>query len=190
MRADGQAAQQLSDPQPRAGWSTTRSSPTTTMTGRLPRESSAACTGSASDSGQLRALRVFRDSTDLSASPNLWGKVTDALGRSRYMIVVLSPNAVASKWVNKEVGYWLDERGPERLLFVVAGGEVAWDEATQRFDPDRSDAALPVLTQRGVLPTEPLYVDVTGDAPWDPAAPLFREKVTDLAAPIHGKPKD
>jgi hypothetical protein len=80
--------------------------------------------------------------------------------------------------------------GPERLLFVVAGGEVTWDEATQRFDPDRSDAALPVLTQPGVLPTEPLYVDVTGDAPWHPAAPLFREKVTDLAAPIHGKPKD
>ena len=47
------------------------------------------------------------------------------------MIVVLSPNAVASKWVNKEVGYWLEERGPERLLFVVAGGEVAWDEATR-----------------------------------------------------------
>ncbi len=74
--------------------------------------------------GQLRALRVFRDSTDLGASPNLWGKVTEALNRSRYMIVVLSPNAVASKWVNKEVGYWLARRGAERLLFVVAGGEV------------------------------------------------------------------
>ena len=55
--------------------------------------------------------------------------------------------------------------------------------------PDRSDAALPVLTQPGVLPTEPLYVDASDDAPWDPAAALFREKVTDLAAPIHGKPK-
>jgi hypothetical protein len=105
--------------------------------------------------------------------------------------VVLSPNAVASKWVNKEVGYWLEKRGAEQLLFVVAGGEVVWDEATTRFDPDRSNAALPVLTQQpGVLPTEPLYVDVTGDSPWDPNAPLFREKVTDLAAPIHGKPKD
>ena len=36
---------------------------------------------------------------------------------------------------------------------------------------------------------EPFYVDVSDDAPWDPAAALFREKVTDLAAPIHGKPK-
>ena len=46
-----------------------------------------------------------------------------------------------------------------------------------------------MLTQPGVLPAEPLYVDVSEDAPWDPAAALFREKVTDLAAPIHGKPK-
>ena len=29
--------------------------------------------------GQLNALRVFRDSTDLAANPDLWGKVTDAL---------------------------------------------------------------------------------------------------------------
>ena len=46
-----------------------------------------------------------------------------------------------------------------------------------------------MLTQPGVLAAEPLYVDVSDDAPWDPAAALFREKVTDLAAPIHGKPK-
>src|SRR6185295_13311448 len=125
----------------------------------------------------------------LTASPDLWGKVTDAMERSRYMIVVLSPPAVASAWVNKEVAHWLAHRGPDQLLFVVAGGCLTWDEAAARFDPDRSDAALPVLTQPGVLVAEPLYVDVSDDAPWDPAAALFREKVTDLAAPIHGKPK-
>ena len=139
--------------------------------------------------GRLHALRVFRDATDLSASPNLWGKVTDAMDRARYLIVVLSPDAVASKWVNREVAHWLQRRGPDQLLFVVAGGRLTWDEDTERFDPDRSDVALPVLTTPGVLTAEPFYVDVGDDAPWDPAAPLFREKVTDLAAPIHGKPK-
>ena len=68
--------------------------------------------------GQLRALRVFRDSTDLTASPDLWGKVTEAMDRSRYLIAVLSPHAVASKWVNKEVAYWLQRRGPDQLMFV------------------------------------------------------------------------
>ena len=159
------------------------------MTGRLPRGSSAGLHRIGKRLGQLRALRVFRDSTDLSASPNLWGKVTDALDRSRYMIVVLSPNAVASKWVNKEVGYWLSKRGRSGCCSWWPAARSPGMKPRQRFDPDRSDAALPVLTQPGVLKTEPLYVDVTGDAPWDPAAPLFREKVTDLAAPIHGKPK-
>ena len=139
--------------------------------------------------GRLNALRVFRDSTDLAANPDLWGKVTDAMDRSRYLIVVLSPRAAASEWVNKEVAYWLGRRGPEQLLMVVAEGRLHWDEATGRFDPDRSDVALPVLKEPGVLPTEPLHVDVCGDAPWDPQAPTFRDKVTDLAAPIHGKSK-
>ncbi|MFE6923369.1 toll/interleukin-1 receptor domain-containing protein [Nocardia sp. NPDC057663] len=139
--------------------------------------------------GRLHALRVFRDATDLTASPDLWARVTDAMDRARYLVVVLSPDAVTSGWVNKEVADWLRKRGPDRLLFVVAGGHLVWDEAAGRFDPDRSDVALPVLTEPGVLATEPFYVDVSDDAPWDPAAPMFREKVTDLAAPIHGKPK-
>ena len=139
--------------------------------------------------GRLHALHVFLDSKDLSASPDLWGKVTEAMDRSRYLIVVLSPHAAASKWVNKEVAYWLQHRGPDHVLFVVASGRLIWDDAAARFDPARSEAALPLLTQPGVLAAEPLYVDVSEDAPWDPAAALFRDKVTNLAAPIHGKTK-
>ena len=40
-----------------------------------------------------------------------------------------------------------------------------------------------------MLAAEPSYVDVSADAPWDPQALSFRDKVTDLAAPIHGKSK-
>ncbi|MFI8977517.1 TIR domain-containing protein [Nocardia asteroides] len=139
--------------------------------------------------GRLHALRVFRDATDLTASPDLWGRVAEAMDRARYCIVVLSPASAASEWVDREIAYWLRTRGPEHLLFVVAGGTVKWDSHTHRFDPERSTVALPVLTEPGTLPTEPLYVDVGEDAPWDPRATLFREKLTDLAAPIHGKPK-
>ena len=89
--------------------------------------------------GQLHALRVFRDATDLTASPDLWGKVIEAMDRSRYLIVVLSPHAVASTWVNKEVAYWLERRGPDQLMFVVADGRLEWDDDAGRFDPDRSD---------------------------------------------------
>ena len=58
--------------------------------------------------GQLRALRVFRDDTDLAASPDLFGKITEALDRSRFFVVTLSPGAAASHWVNQEISYWLE----------------------------------------------------------------------------------
>ncbi|WP_232066625.1 WD40 repeat domain-containing protein [Mycobacterium parmense] len=35
-----------------------------------------------------------------------------------------------------------------------------------------------------------MYIDVSDDAPWDLRSVAFRDKVTALAAPIHGKPKD
>ncbi len=140
--------------------------------------------------GQLRALRVFRDDTDLTASPDLWGRITDALDRSRFFIVTLSPRAAASYWVNQEVSYWLEHRGLDQLMLVQAAGTLHWDKANACFDPQVSDAAVPVLTVPGSLPAEPLYIDVSDDAPWDYRDPVFREKVTALAAPIQGKPKD
>src|SRR5271169_2698593 len=113
-----------------------------------------------------------------------------ALQDSRFMIVVLSPQSAASHWVNEEVKHWLDQRGHEGLMLVLAEGRLAWDAERGRFDPEQSTAAPPVLTQLGSLPAEPLYIDVSGDAPWELGSLAFRDKVTSLAAPIHGKPKD
>lgn len=140
--------------------------------------------------GRLRALRVFRDDTNLAASPDLWGKITEALDQARYLIVVLSPQSAASHWVNEEVRYWLAHRGAEHLMLVLAEGQLRWDATSGRFDPEQSDAAPPALTEPGSLGSEPLYIDVSGDDPWDLGSLTFRDKVTALAAPIHGKPKD
>ena len=37
------------------------------------------------------------------------------------LVVVLSPEAAQSYWVNQEVSYWLQRGGRERLLLVLAG---------------------------------------------------------------------
>ena len=92
--------------------------------------------------GALRALRVFRDDTNLEVSPDLWGKITEAMDRSRYLVVVLSPDAAQSYWVNREVQYWLEHHARDRLLLVLAAGRLDWDPASRRFDPATSDAAL------------------------------------------------
>ena len=73
---------------------------------------------------------------------------------------------------------------------MLAGGQLSWDESQERFDPQASDAAPPVLTEPDALPAEPFYIDVSADAPWDPRSAVLWEKITALAAPIHGKPKD
>jgi hypothetical protein len=66
-----------------------------------------------------RALRLFRDDTSLSATPHLWPTIGQALTQSGHFLLLASPEAAGSKWVNKEVSYWLERKpliygGPER----------------------------------------------------------------------------
>ncbi len=72
-------------------------------------------------------------------SPDLWGKVTDAIERAPYFIVVLAPHAAASKWVNKEVDYWLRAHGPHWLLFRPPH----WTVAQRPPQPDGEDGVCP-----------------------------------------------
>ena len=82
-----------------------------------------------------RALRVFRDDTSLSASPQLWPSIEQALAQSRYFILLASPEAAASKWVNKEVTYWLAHNSVDALFIGLTDGELAWDEERGDFAP-------------------------------------------------------
>jgi WD40 repeat protein len=143
--------------------------------------------------GQLRALRVFRADiadSDLAADSTSSTKVTAVLDSSRFLIAVLSPEAAASARVNQDVGHWLERGRRQQLLLMLAGGQLQWDEQAGCFDATLSNAAPPVLLEPGSLPAEPFFIDVSQDAPWNPRNPALREKITAIAAPIHGKPKD
>jgi WD40 repeat protein len=135
------------------------------------------------------ALRVFRDQTGLSASPALWNAIVSALEESEYLLLLASPQAAASKWVNQEVEWFLRNRTPDRVLIVITGGQVAWDAATGDFDWSRSDALPKVL--QDAFRQEPLYVDLS----WAHRDQFlhdarFRDAILDLAAPLHGRSKD
>src|ERR1700682_3114036 len=106
-----------------------------------------------------RALRVFRDDTSLSATPHLWPTIEQALGQSRFFILLASPEAAASKWVNKEVAHWLEHNSVETLLIGVTDGELAWDDNIGDFGWRDGMALPPVLTGR--FPAEPKWVDLT-----------------------------
>src|SRR5215470_14143729 len=89
---------------------------------------------------QRRALRVFRDDTSLSATPHLWPTIEQALAESRFLILLASPEAAASPWVNKEVAYWLEHKGGDTLLIALTDGDLSWNSAAGDF---HSQGALP-----------------------------------------------
>src|SRR5438093_13413251 len=81
-----------------------------------------------------RALRVFRDDTSLSATPSLWPAIEQALGQSRFLILLASPDAAASRWVDKEVAFWLERKSIDTLLVALTDGPPAWDETAGAFE--------------------------------------------------------
>ena len=107
-----------------------------------------------------RAVRVFRDDTSLSATPHLWPSIEQALGQSRFLILLASPEAAASPWVSKEIAYWLEHKSVETLLVALTDGSLAWDNAAGDFVWSAATPLPPVL--KGRLGTEPKWVDVTG----------------------------
>lgn len=66
-----------------------------------------------------RALRIFRDTTNLAANPGLWSSIEEALAASSWLVLMASPTAARSPWVNREVTWWLVHKSPRRLLVVL-----------------------------------------------------------------------
>jgi tetratricopeptide (TPR) repeat protein len=136
-----------------------------------------------------RALRMFRDDTSLSASPELWGSIEQALGQSRFLILITSPEAATSPWVDKEVAHWLEHNGLSRLLIALTDGELVWNEAAADFYWSETTPLPPSL--RGRFASEPFWIDLRPHR--DTASPhdaKFADLAADFAATIHGRPKE
>lgn len=139
---------------------------------------------------RVRALDVFRDQSDLALTPHLWETIRTTLDGAGFLVVLLSPESAASRWVDQEVAHWCATRGTDALLLVLTGGELVWDDALGDFSAG-STSVPPAL--RGRFEAEPLYEDLrwAHDAPDVTLRnPKFRAAVARLAAPIHGIPPD
>ena len=51
------------------------------------------------------------------------------------VLLLLSPEAAESEWVDREVEYWLEHKDPNRIIPVVTDGEFTWAQETD-IDPD------------------------------------------------------
>jgi hypothetical protein len=140
---------------------------------------------------RMRAIRVFRDDASLSANPALWSSIQEALDTSRAFILLASPAAAQSPWVTREIEHWLAGPSAERFLIVLTEGELDWDDARGDFDWDRTTAIPRILD--GAFGEEPRHIDLRWARTGEHLSlrdPRFREAVADIAAPLHGRPKD
>lgn len=137
------------------------------------------------------ALRIFRDQTDLSVNPGLWSSIEAALSASKHLVLLASPGAAASRWVRRELEYWLAHNPARTLLIVLTEGTITWNDELKDFDWERSDALPRSLA--GAFAEEPLYLDLRSISRTQDIAqdnPPFRDAVASLAAVLLGRPKD
>lgn len=148
---------------------------------------------------RLRACRVFRDDASMSANSGLWSTIENALKEARWFVLIATPEAGASEYVDKEVAWWVANKGAASILLVHQAGALVWDRTANGFSA-ASDAVPPAL--RRAYAEEPRWIDFTwfgtDTAAADTAAapvlgqsdPRFTERVADLAATIRGIERD
>jgi WD40 repeat protein len=134
--------------------------------------------------------RVFRDQTNLAAAADLAGEIREALLASDSLVLLASPAAADSPWVDGEASTWCTNKPLDRLFIALVEGNLAWDDARGDFDPARTDALPPSLA--GVFDAEPLWVDLTAVGRDKASArdPRFLDGAATLAAAIRGADKD
>jgi len=110
---------------------------------------------------------VFRDRDELSASAELGATINKALRESAAMVVICSPAAARSKWVNEEIRAFKALGRADRIFsFIVDGDPTAGDDLDQCFPP----ALRFQVDAEGYLtdaPAEPIAADARheGDGP-------------------------
>ena len=121
------------------------------------------------------ALSVFRDATGLSVNP-LWKSVCAEIDRSQKFILLASPQAAASPWVQRELEHWLETKSADDVLVVLTEGTLAWDKEANDFDRVLSTGLPPVVF--GAFAEEPLHLDLSwarSESELDLRHPRFRD---------------
>jgi tetratricopeptide (TPR) repeat protein len=116
---------------------------------RVPRH----LVGSETSCGKVpaRIRPVFRDRDDLSSATDLEDTVKKALADSENMILICSPEAAASPWVNEEIRHFAELGRARRIFCVLVGGQPAADGSVSACFPT-------ALAEIGLH--EPLAADV------------------------------
>ena len=93
-----------------------------------------------------RLYPIFRDRDELAGAAQLGPLIEQALHDSSHLIVLCSPHAVKSRWVNEEIRMFKAMGKADRVLCLVIDGEPM--AADVKNDPEKE--CLPLAARRRI----------------------------------------
>ena len=92
-----------------------------------------------------RLFPIFRDREELPSSADLSNNINVALSRSRYLVVICSPRAAVSRWVNEEIKSFKRQGRENRILALIVDGE---PNASDKSESGKLECFPPSLRHR------------------------------------------
>ena len=106
-----------------------------------------------------RLAPIFRDRDELAAATDLSTEINAALAQSMYLVVVCSPAAARSRWVDEEIAVFKRLHGEDRVRAIIIEGEpFSGDPATECF-PASLRLRFDANGERTSEPAEPIAAD-------------------------------
>jgi hypothetical protein len=115
---------------------------------------------------------IFKDREEEAAGSSIGAAIEAALAESEFLIVLASPRAARSSWVNREIAWFKTHRDPHKILALIVDGEplasrVPGREAEECFPKTLLFKVGPDLQPTEALEDAPLAADAreAGDGP-------------------------
>lgn len=111
---------------------------------------------------KTRINRIFRDKDELPIASDLASPIMTALQESEFLIVICSPRAPESQWVQREIDTFISLHGRDHVLAVLIEGEPQDSFPPALLEADKEITLEDGTTQIVKVPVEPLAADVRG----------------------------
>ena len=122
--------------------------------------------GKLTDHGPVpkRLAPIFRDRHELAAAGDLGEEIEEAIAGSRFLIVLCSPTAATSRWIDEEIACFKRLHREDRILAAIIDGEPFASDIPGREAEECFPTSLRVHFDRRGKPTaqraEPIAADL------------------------------